>query len=91
MLEQNRCDHVPQTKSNLQHGAFVPISNGEKLNVSENEEVEITVRDPCVVSATATSDEERERALRELIKSWQQHPLRGDAPRLTRDELHERR
>ena len=78
-------------KAIYKNGAFVPIPNGEKLNVSENAEVEITVHDPYVVPAKATSDEERERALRELMESWRQHPLRGDAPRLTRDELHERR
>jgi hypothetical protein len=78
-------------KAIYKDGAFVPISNGDKLNVSENAEVEITVHDPNVVSATATSDEERERALRELFASWDAHPLRSDAPRLTRDEMHERR
>jgi len=78
-------------KAIYKDGAFVPVPNGENVNVAENAEVEITVHDPYVVSATATSDEERERALRELIESWQQHPLIGDAPRLTRDELHERR
>jgi hypothetical protein len=72
-------------------GAFVAVPNGENVNVAENAEVEITVHHPYVVSATATSDEERERALRELRESGQQPPLRGDAPRLTRDELHERR
>ncbi len=78
-------------KAIYKDGAFVPISNGEKLNVSENAEVEITVHDPYVVSATATSDEERGRALRELFASWDEYPLRSDAPRLTRDEMHERR
>ncbi|MGH9967325.1 MAG: hypothetical protein ACREBG_05765 [Pyrinomonadaceae bacterium] len=78
-------------KAIYKDGAFVPISNGEKLNVSENAEVEISVHDPYVVPATATSDEERERAIRELFASWDAHPLRADAPRLTRDELHERR
>jgi hypothetical protein len=78
-------------KAIYRDGAFVPVPNGETLNVSENAEVEITVHDPYVVPAKATSDEERDRALRELMESWQQHPLRGDAPRLTRDELHERR
>ena len=72
-------------------GAFVPILNGEKLNVSENAEVEITVHDPYVLAPTATSDEEREGAIRELFASWDAHPLRSDAPRLTRDEMHERR
>jgi len=72
-------------------GAFVPISNGKTLNVSENAEVEITVHDPYGLPPTARSDEERERALRELFASWDAHPLRSDAPRLTRDEMHERR
>ena len=71
-------------KAIYRDGAFVPIPNGEKLNVSENAEVEITVHDPFVLPPTATSDEERERALRELMESWQQHPLTDAAPRLTR-------
>lgn len=78
-------------KAIYRDGAFVPISNGEKLNVSENAEVEITVHDPYVLPPPATSEEERERALRQLFASWDAHPLRADAPRLTRDEMHERR
>jgi hypothetical protein len=77
-------------KAIYKDGAFVPISNGDKLNVSENAEVEITVHDPHGLPPAATSDEERERALRELFASWDAHPLRSDAPRLTRDEMHER-
>ena len=65
-----------RVKAIYRDGAVVPISNGD---------------DPYVVSATATSDEERERALRELFASWDEYPLRSDAPRLTRDEMHERR
>ena len=72
-------------------GAFVPITNGDKLDVPENTEVELIVHKPPVLPATAMNDEERERALRALMESWEQHPLAPDAPRLTRDELHERR
>jgi len=78
-------------KAIYRDGAFVPLTNGEKLNVPENTEVELTVHNPYVVPATAKSDEERQRALRELFASWDAHPLRPDAPRLTRDEMHERR
>jgi hypothetical protein len=78
-------------KAIYRDGAFVPIPNGEKLNVSENAEVEITVHESDVLPSTATSDERRERALRELFTSWDAHPLRADAPRLARDEMHERR
>ena len=76
-------------KAIYKDGAFVPLSNGEKLNVSENEEVEITVHDPSGLPSLAC-DQERERALRELFASWDAYPLRADAPRLTRDEMHER-
>lgn len=78
-------------KAIYKDGTFVPISNGEKLNVSENAEVEITVHDPSGLPSTVSSNEERERALHELFASWDAYPLRADAPRLTRDEMHERR
>ncbi len=73
------------------NGAFVPKADGEKVNVPENTEVELTVHDPYVLPPKAKSEEERQRALRELFASWDAHPLRADAPRLTRDEMHERR
>ena len=72
-------------------GAFVPITNGDELDVPENTEVELIVQNPTVLPVTAMNDEDRERALRALRESWEQHPLAPDAPRLTRDELHERR
>lgn len=78
-------------KAIYRDGAFVPVTNGEILNVPENAEVELTVHDPYVLPATATTEEERKLALRELFASWDAYPLRLDAPRLTRDEMHERR
>jgi len=78
-------------KAIYRDGAFVRVPNGEKLNVPENAEVEITVPDPYVLPPTAANDADRERALSELVESWQQHPLTGNPPRLTRAELHERR
>lgn len=78
-------------KAIYKDGAFVPITNGEELNVPENTEVELTVHNPYVIPPTAKSEEERQRALRELLESWEKHPLKGNAPRLSRDELHERR
>ena len=56
-------------KAIYKDGAFVPIQNGEQLNVRENTEVEITVHDPYVLPPTTANDEERERALRELFAS----------------------
>ncbi|MGZ8842515.1 MAG: hypothetical protein ACXW18_02560 [Pyrinomonadaceae bacterium] len=78
-------------KAIYKDGAFVPITNGDQLNVRENAEVELTVHDPYVLPAKAKTEEERQRALRELFASWDAHPLRPDAPCLSRDEMHERR
>ena len=78
-------------KAIFKDGAFVPLSNGDRLNVPENSEVELTVDGPYVLSPTATTNEERKRLFRELVEGWQQHPLAPDAPRLSRDEMHERR
>lgn len=78
-------------KAIYRDGAFVPVQNGEKLNMPENTEVEITVHDPYVIPPRVMDEAERARIMQELIESWNQHPLRADAPRLTRDELHERR
>lgn len=75
-------------KAIYKDGAFLPVTNGEKLNVPENAEVELTVPDPYDLPAKATSEEERKR---ELFASWDADPLRDDAPRLTRGEMHERR
>ena len=55
-------------------GAFVPITDGEKLKVPENAEVELTVHDRYVLPATAKSDEERERALREFVRKLGRSP-----------------
>ena len=77
-------------KAIYKDGAFVPITNGDQLNVRENAEVELIIHDPRVPPAEDKTEEERQRALRELFASWDAHPLRPDAPRLTRDEMHER-
>lgn len=78
-------------KAIYREGAFIPVLDGEKLNVRENTEVEITVHDPYLIPPRVTDEAERARIMQELVESWNQHPLREGAPRLTRDELHERR
>jgi len=38
-------------KAVYKDGTFVPLTNGEKLNVPENTEVELTVHNPYLVPA----------------------------------------
>ena len=72
-------------------GAFVPVVPGEKLNVPENAEVEITIHDPYTLPPTITDPEERARLLREIVQEMKDNPITGDPPPFTREELHERR
>ena len=77
-------------KAIYRDGAFVPVPNGERLNVPENAEVDLTVHEPYRLSPTPKSTDEREHALRDLFASWDTHPVSADAPPLTREEMHER-
>lgn len=72
-------------------GAFVPVVPGEKVNVPENVEVEITIHNPYLLPPTVTDPEERARLLHELAQEMKENSFTGDPPRWTREELHERR
>ncbi len=72
-------------------GAFVPVAQGEKLNVPENAEVEITVHNPYLLPPEITDPEERAAVQREVAQNMKANSFTGDPPRFTREELHERR
>ncbi len=72
-------------------GAFVPVSQEEKLNVPENAEVEITVHNPYLLPPEITDPEERAAGQREAAQNMKANSFTGDPPRFTREELHERR
>ncbi len=57
----------------------------------ENAEVEITIHDPYTLPPTITDPDERARLLREVAQNMNANSFTGDPPRLTREELHERR
>jgi hypothetical protein len=48
-------------------------------------------RDPYTIPPTITDSTERARLLHDTVERMKANPLTGDPPRLTRDELHERR
>ena len=71
------------------NGAFVPVV---PCNLPEETEVEVVVREePKVTPPSVTDPNERARIMRELIARMQSNPIPADAPRFTREELHERR
>lgn len=71
-----------------QKGAFIPQ---EPCNLPENSEVELLIEKPHIIPPVVTDPEERKRILSELVENMRNNPIPADAPRFTREELHERR
>lgn len=69
-------------------GKFVPVV---ACQLPEAQEVELTVESPRCVPPTSTDPAKRARAMEELVSRMKSQPLPPDAPKLTRDEMHERR
>lgn len=72
-------------------GAFVPVTTGELSGVRENAEVEITLHDSYTLPPIVTDPEERAKIICELLNRMKANPIPVNAPRFTREELHERR
>jgi predicted DNA-binding antitoxin AbrB/MazE fold protein len=69
-------------------GAFIPQT---PCDLPEGAEVELTVHEPHTIPPKVTDPEERRRLMDELIQNMLDNPIPENAPRLTREELHERR
>lgn len=70
------------------NGAFVPVV---PCHLPEETEVEIRVRaESRLVPPTVTDPHERARSRKEIVERMRNNPIPADAPRFTRDELHER-
>jgi len=72
-----------------EHGVFLPDS---PCDLPEGARVVLAIRDATnVAPPEVLSEEERRRILREVVERMKRNPLPPDAPRFTRDEMHERR
>ncbi|HAX76406.1 MAG TPA: DUF104 domain-containing protein [Cyanobacteria bacterium UBA11372] len=60
-------------------------------NLPEGAEVDLVIQSPQVVVPQITDLATKQRFLRELIERMQQNPIPLNAPKLTREMLHERR
>jgi predicted DNA-binding antitoxin AbrB/MazE fold protein len=69
-------------------GKFVPV---EPCPLPESEEVELTVQSPRFVPPAITDAAQRAQVMEELVARMKANPLPASAPKLTRDQLHERR
>ena len=77
-----------RTKAVYRGGAFVPET---RCDLPEEAEVDLLVQGPRLVPPTVTDREQRARVLRQVTERMNRNPIPAEAPRFTRDELHERR
>lgn len=75
-------------KAVYRDGTFVPVVRPE---LPEGSEVELVVHGPFVIPPEVTDPEERAKILQKVIEGMNSNPIPVDAPRFTREQLHERR
>ena len=74
-------------KAVFQDGAFVPE---EPCDLPDGSQVELIVEGPLSLPPAEKDPEERKRILKAMIERMKQNPIPADAPRFSRDDLHER-
>ena len=77
-----------RTKAVYRGGAFVPET---RCDLPEEAEVDLLVQSPRLIPPAVTNREQRARVLRQITERMKRNPIPVEAPRFTRDELHERR
>jgi predicted DNA-binding antitoxin AbrB/MazE fold protein len=75
-------------KAIYRHGMFILQTT---CDLPEGIEVELFVKSPEVIPPRITDVGSRQDFLRLLVERMQQNPIPSNAPRFTRDMLHERR
>jgi len=75
-------------KAIYREGAFIPQM---PCDLPEGAEVELTIHEANTLPPKVTDPEERKRIMSELIQNMLDNPIPANAPRFTREELHERR
>jgi hypothetical protein len=63
----------------------------DPIEMDEGEEVSLTLSGSGVIQPEITDPGERRRRLQVLVEDMANHPWPDGAPRLTREDLHERR
>ena len=75
-------------KAVYRNGVFVPET---ACDLPENSEVALTVQGPIVIPPTVADPEERARIRKRVVERMRGNPIPANAPRFTREQLHERR
>jgi predicted DNA-binding antitoxin AbrB/MazE fold protein len=80
---------MPQALKAIYHSGTFVLQTA--CDLPEGIEVEIFVKSPQVIPPKITDVAARQDFLRLLVERMQQNPIPSNAPRFTRDVLHERR
>ena len=78
----------PTLKAVYHNGTFILET---ACNLPEGSEVELLIQSSSIVSPLISDVESKQRFLKSLISRMQQNPIPLNAPRFTREMLHERR
>ena len=78
---------IQRIRAVFRDGAFQPSSACE---VPEGCEVDLAVTESPAHSVPAMAEDERRRVLREVTARMRDNPIPADAPRFSREQLHER-
>jgi hypothetical protein len=70
----------------VRDGKFVPV---EPCPLQELQEVELTVESPRIIPPAITDPAARAKIMEEFVARMKANPLPANAPKLTRDQLHE--
>jgi predicted DNA-binding antitoxin AbrB/MazE fold protein len=74
-------------KAIYREGVFIPQA---PCDLPEDSEVELIIEEPRVIPPVVTDPEERKRVLKRMVERMRANPIPVNAPRFTREELHER-
>jgi hypothetical protein len=77
-----------QVRAIYRDGAFVVK---QPCDLPQESEVDLIVQGPLTMPPIETDPDQRARVLRGVTQRMRNNPIPAEAPRYTRDELHERR
>ena len=78
---------IQRIRAVFRDGAFQPAS---ACDVPEDCEVDLVVTESPGHSVPSMAEDERRRVLREVTARMRDNPIPADAPRFSREQLHER-
>jgi len=88
ILEMGKRIMAEFVRAVFEHGSFVPET---PFDLPEGAKVLLTVQSSgLVVPPVVSAPEERARILRDTVERMKANPLPAEAPRFSRDQMHER-